>query len=363
MYALARVAYIYGDELLSYDFGRGHPLRPERPLLCKQILLSRGILPEGEVVAPRKADASEAALFHTQEYLSRIREASESGEGLLDAGDTPAFKGCFEASLAIVGATLRAIELVESGEFDHAVNFAGGLHHARRDAASGFCIMNDCSIGIARLKARYKRIAYVDIDAHHGDGVVYGFYSDPGLLTVDVHQDGRTLFPGTGDVYETGGGEGRGRKLNIPLPPGSGDDVLIHVAERIIVPALEMYAPEFVLMQCGADGLEGDPLTRLRYSAEGCTSVVRLVHEASHRIGAKMVLLGGGGYNAQRAAECWASEFAAIKGLVGPPGSGGVPGAGRLPITGTTASGEGVWERVRVVEASLRSLARAAGAL
>jgi len=315
------------------------------------------------VVVPRKATASEAALFHTQEYLSYIREASESGEGLLDAGDTPAFKGCFEASLAIVGATLKAIELVESGEFDHAANFAGGLHHARRDAASGFCIMNDCSIGIAWLRRSHRRVAYIDIDAHHGDGVVYGFYSDPGLLTVDIHQDGRTLFPGTGDVYETGGGEGRGYKLNVPLPPGSGDDVLIHVVEGFIIPALEMYAPEFILMQCGADGLEGDPLTRLRYSVEGCTSVVRMVHEASHRIGAKLVLLGGGGYNAQRAAECWASEFAAIKGLVVPSGQGGIHGAGRLPVRGTTVSGEGVWERVRVAEASLRSLAWAAGAL
>jgi len=314
---LHSTSFVYDENLLSYDFGQSHPFRPERISKCMDILRTKGAIGNNQnpIVSPRIASYEEVRQFHTVEYLDFVRKVSVDGNGILDSGDTPAFRGCYEASLAIVGATLTAIELVASGMADHSVNFAGGLHHARKGNASGFCILNDCAVGIAYLKKKYNRIAYIDADAHHGDGVIYGFYDDPQLLTIDIHQDGSTLFPGTGNYYETGAGDGEGYKVNLPIPPGSGDDILLSLANDIVLPVLKKHKPDYIIMQCGADGLEGDPLAQLSYSKGGLARFIDLIHDASHDLcGGRLVLTGGGGYNTNATAECWAEEFAVIGG-------------------------------------------------
>ncbi|MEM2128691.1 MAG: hypothetical protein QXN86_03425 [Candidatus Methanomethylicaceae archaeon] len=306
-------AFIYDDSVLKYDFGSGHPFKIWRVRMARD-RLSRS-LQDLDIEPARDATRAEAELFHEQGYLDLVKRFSETGAGFLDGGDTPAFRGCYEASLSVLGATLRAVELVLEGEYAHTASFAGGLHHAGRGCASGFCIMNDCAVALAWLRKLFRKVAYVDLDAHHGDGVMYGFYSDPGIIDVDVHQDGKTLFPGTGSYLEAGSGEAMGTKLNIPLPPGSADDVFVSLFNDLVVPFLEEAKPEFIIVQCGADGLKGDPLAGLSFTNYGYLKVIELLHEISHRTcGGRLVLVGGGGYNPQTTAECWAGEYMVISG-------------------------------------------------
>ncbi|MEN3054623.1 MAG: acetoin utilization protein AcuC [Candidatus Methanosuratincola petrocarbonis] len=306
-------AFIYDDSVLKYDFGSGHPFKVRRVRMARDRLL--GYSQDLYVENARSASRAEAELFHEPGYLDLVKRFSATGAGLLDGGDTPAFRGCYEASLSVVGATLRAVELLLEGKYAHAASFAGGLHHASRGSASGFCIMNDCAVALALLRKLFSKVAYVDLDAHHGDGVMYGFYSDPGVVCVDVHQDGKTLFPGTGSHLEAGSGEAKGTKLNIPLPPGSADDVFVSLFSELAVPFLEEAKPEFIIVQCGADGLKGDPLAGLSFTQHGYLKVIEMVHEISHRIcGGRLVLVGGGGYNPEATAECWAGEYMVLSG-------------------------------------------------
>lgn len=308
---LGHAAFVYDDSVLKYDFGSGHPLKGWRVRLARDLLRAEDL----HVEPARPASRAEVELFHTPSYLDLVKRFSSAGTGMLDGGDTPAFTGCYEASMNIVGATLAAIDLVLEGRYAHSSSFAGGLHHAGRGNASGFCILNDCAVGIAYLSKRFRRVAYIDLDAHHGDGVMYGFYSEPGVIDIDFHQDGKTLFPGTGSHLETGTGEAKGKKLNLPLPPGSADDVLVDLLNEFAVPFLEETRPEFMMVQCGADGLIGDPLAGLSFTKHGYLRVVEKLHEISHSLcGGRLVLLGGGGYNPEAAAECWAWEHMAISG-------------------------------------------------
>lgn len=308
-------AFIYDDSVLKYDFGSGHPFKIWRVKMARDRL--SGSLQDLHIESARVATRAEAELFHEPGYLDLVKRFSATGTGLLDGGDTPAFRGCYEASLSVLGATLRAVELVLEGEYVHAASFAGGLHHASRGGASGFCIMNDCAVALARLRKLFRKVAYVDLDAHHGDGVMYGFYSDPGVIDVDVHQDGKTLFPGTGSHLEAGSGEAKGTKLNIPLPPGSADDVFVSLISDLVVPFLEEAKPEFIIVQCGADGLKGDPLAGLSFTHYGYLKVIEMLHEISHRIcRGRLVLVGGGGYNPEAAAGCWAGEYMVLSGTL-----------------------------------------------
>ena len=306
-------AFVYGDSILKYDFGDDHPFKIRRVKMAKDRL--SGSFQDLHLEPARDADRTEAELFHEPGYLDLVKRLSAAGTGFLDGGDTPAFHGCYEASLSVVGATLRAVELVLGGEYAHAASFVGGLHHAGRGTASGFCIMNDCAVALARLRGVFGKVAYIDLDAHHGDGVMYGFYSDPGVINVDVHQDGKTLFPGTGSHLEVGSEEAKGTKLNLPLPPGSADDVFVSFFEEFAMSLLEEGRPEFIIVQCGADGLKGDPLAGLSFTQYGYLRVIEMVHETSHRIcGGRLVLVGGGGYNPEATADCWAGEYAVISG-------------------------------------------------
>ena len=301
-----------GDELLTYNLGPTHPLRPERLKLALALMKSYGLIAPANLLPPRLAKPDELRLFHTEEYLKRVQDYSMRGYGLLDDGDTPAFKGCFEAASWVAGASLAGIDAVMSGVADHTFNFSGGLHHAHPDRASGFCIFNDPAICVAFLKENFgiKRVAYIDIDAHQGDGVMYGFYSDPSVLDIDFHENGRYLFPGTGFTDEVGKGEAKGLKINIPLPPGAGDELYLKAFNMIVPLALERYKPEFILFQAGADSHRGDRLSHLSLTVKTYNGIASKLHALAHEYCAgRIIVFGGGGYNLGNVARCWTSVF------------------------------------------------------
>ncbi len=308
---------MYSDELLKYDFGPFHPLKPERLSLTLELIKNLDLLniPKSSLEPPRTADADEILLFHTSEYVKHVRETSENGQGTFDMGDTPVFRGCFEASSIVVGATLKAIDLIMAGDFDHGFNPGGGLHHAHRDHASGFCMFNDAAIGIAYLKNHFglKRIMYVDMDAHHGDGVMYGFYSDPSVLDIDFHEDGHYLFPGTGQVSEIGEGNAEGLKINVPLPPLTSDTTFIYAFDRLVPRLAAKFKPEFVILQCGADAHRDDGLAYLGLTTRTYQHVASTIHDISNEYSqGKALALGGGGYNLLNTARCWSIVYGVL---------------------------------------------------
>jgi acetoin utilization protein AcuC len=315
-----KTAFLYSEKFLDYNFGPAHPLRPVRVKLTHDLLKSKRILdnPSVKVEGPRPATESELLTFHEKEYVNLVRKYSLTGRGVLDMGDTPAFKGCYEATSLVVGASLEACDMIMNGSCEHAFNPSGGLHHAHPERASGFCIFNDPAVTIKRLQTKYhvKRLVYLDIDAHHGDGVMYGFYKDPGVLDIDFHESGRYLFPGTGFPDETGEGEAAGTKVNIPLPPGTGDDAYLSAFRRLVPSLVERFKPEIILVQCGADGHLDDRLAHLRLSTQTYREVLLEMHRLAHELcGGRFVLFGGGGYTLPNVPRVWAVAFATLAGL------------------------------------------------
>jgi acetoin utilization protein AcuC len=303
---MASVAVVLSERLARYGFGEGHPFGPDRLAAFTRELAARGLTTRVTELEMRSASDQELRSFHSPEYLEFVKERSASGIGLLDAGDTPAFKGVFEAAAGVVGATLSAKDAIMRGECRRAFVPIAGLHHAARDRAAGFCVFNDCGVAIEQLKrAGLKRIAYVDIDAHHGDGVFYAFEDDDTVVFADLHEDGRYLYPGTGAASETGRGSAAGMKLNVPLPPGADDEVFGMVWPRVTA-HLSRFSPEFIILQCGADSLEGDPITHLRFSSKAHGRAARELSELAEGLGHGRVLaLGGGGYNRTNLATAW----------------------------------------------------------
>lgn len=311
-----KTAVIIGEQLARYGFGDGHPFGPDRQAAFVRELEARGLDRKVRILEPRGASDEELLAFHTGRYLEFVRERSESGQGYLDGGDTPAFRGVYEAAACVVGATLKATEGIMAGEFGHAFVPIAGLHHAARNGAAGFCVFNDCGVAIEMLRKRcgVERIAYIDIDAHHGDGVFYAFEDDAAVIVADLHEDGRFLYPGTGAAEETGRGSACGTKLNLPLPPGADDAVFDRLWPQVIA-HLERFEPEFLMLQCGADSLEGDPLTHLRLSAHAHGRAARELSDLAARLGHGRVLaLGGGGYNRDNVANAWTSVVASLIG-------------------------------------------------
>jgi len=221
------VVLISGPEIARYGFPDGHPFGTDRHGAFMARLEQSPVAATLVRRAARQATREELEYFHTPAYVDRVIELSKRGSGLLDAGDTPAFPGVYEAAASVVGGTLEALAAIVAGPERRAFIPIGGLHHAARDVAAGFCVFNDCGVAIEAARRLYgiRRVAYVDIDAHHGDGVFYAFEQDPDVLFADLHEDGRYLYPGTGSRSETGRGLGVGTKLNIPLPPGADDSV------------------------------------------------------------------------------------------------------------------------------------------
>jgi acetoin utilization protein AcuC len=300
------VGVVVSERLARYGFGDGHPFGPDRLAAFVRELTARGLTQRVATLEPRQASDAELRSFHTTEYLDFVRERSASGTGLLDAGDTPAFKGVYEAAAGVVGATLASMEAIMQGRCRRAFVPIAGLHHAARNRAAGFCVFNDCGVAIEQLKqAGMKAVAYVDIDAHHGDGVFYAFEDDARVVFADLHEDGRYLYPGTGAAGETGRGAAAGMKLNVPLPPGADDAVFAEVWPRVRA-HLTKFAPEFIILQCGADSIEGDPITHLRFSPEVHGRAARELSELADELGHGRVLaLGGGGYNRTNLAHAW----------------------------------------------------------
>src|SRR3990170_1164203 len=315
-----KTALLYSDRFLEYNLGPYHPLRPVRVKLTYDLLKFEGLL-EGdtvEVVEPRLASRDEILLFHEDAYVKLVEKYSEKGSGLLDMGDPPAFKGCYEATSLVVGASLKACDLIMSGKFSHAFNPSGGLHHAHPDRASGFCIFNDPAVAISYLKTGHnvKRLLYLDIDAHHGDGVMYGFYEDPSVLDIDFHESGRFLFPGTGFPDETGEEEAKGLKVNVPLLPETGDQAYLNAFRQLVPGLVRKFRPEIILLQCGADGHFDDHLAQLRLSTNVYREIVGEVHRLAHELcNGRFLLLGGGGYTLANVPRVWAVAFAALAGL------------------------------------------------
>ena len=301
------VCVYVGDDLARYGFGDGHPFGPDRMNAFWSEACERGLDAEVESCLPVAASRDDIARFHDDAYIEHVMALSASGEGYLDAGDTPAFEGVYEAAAFVVGTTLDACARLMAGDCARVFIPIAGLHHGQRGAAAGFCALNDCGVAIEYLKREHglQRIAYVDIDAHHGDGVFYAFESDPVLAFADMHEDGRYLYPGTGAMEETGRGDAVGTKLNIPMPPDADDDAFLRAWERVEA-FIDAARPEFILFQCGADSLAGDPITHLRYSsAAHAHAARRLCAIADTHAGGRLLAMGGGGYNRRNLALAW----------------------------------------------------------
>jgi acetoin utilization protein AcuC len=310
------VRVLAGEAIAEYGFGNGHPFGPDRHDVFLRGLRERDLESRVWIEEPeRPATRAELELFHTPRHVQFIERMSQEGIGFLDEGDTPAFPGVYHTAASVVGATLQAGELLATGEVKRAFIPIAGLHHAARDKTSGFCVFNDIGVLIEQLRRRHgiRRVAYVDIDAHHGDGVYYGFASDPEVVFADMHEDGRFLFPGTGDRSEIGIGPGEGMKLNIPLHPGAGDEEFAE-AWCEIEAFLDDARPEFFIMVAGADSLAGDPLTHLQFSEHAHGAAARAICRLADRHAQGRVLgLGGGGYNRRNVAAAWSrvvAEFA-----------------------------------------------------
>ena len=302
-----KVLVYRGQALASYGFGEPHPFGYDRHEAFQNELVRAGLDGWIEYAEPRHASVDELLLFHTADYIEKVSRMSAEGKGYLDDGDTPAMPGIFEAASNVVGTTLAAVDAVILGDTARAFVPIAGLHHAARNAAAGFCVFNDCGVAAEYLRSRHgiRRIAYVDIDAHHGDGMFYAFEDDPELLFADLHEDGRFLYPGTGSADETGTGPARGTKLNIPMAPGADDDDF-NRAWQVVEAYVEDGKPEFILFQCGADSLEGDPITHLCYTENAhATAAAALCRLADRHCEGRIVATGGGGYNRRNLARAW----------------------------------------------------------
>ncbi len=304
----------WDEGLLAYDFGPGHPLAPVRVRLTVELARALGVLGEPTVLvaAPAAATDAELELVHDPGYLDTVRKAGAAAAagglaGLdpavllrhgLGTADVPVFAGMHEAAAGVAGATLAAAQAVWSGAAEHGASIAGGLHHAMRGQASGFCVYNDPAVAIGWLLGQgAQRIAYVDIDVHHGDGVQAAFWDDPRVLTISVHEHPATLFPGTGLPSETGGRAAAGTAVNVALPAGTRDAGWLRAIDAVAPPLLRAFAPQILVSQHGCDTHWSDPLADLQVSIDAQRAAHALIHQLAHQAcGGRWLLTGGGGY-------------------------------------------------------------------
>jgi acetoin utilization protein AcuC len=300
-------ALVWDPSFTFYRFRPDHPFNPRRLELTISLIEEMG-LAGGEAhphVRPRHATEEELRLVHAPEYVEAVKrlgtgrgDVRQAARWGLGTDDTPVFPEMHDVTSYVVGGTLTAAELVMSGRVKRAFNVAGGLHHAHRDRASGFCVYDDLAVAIAWIRREYgARVLYLDYDAHHGDGVQGIFYDDPEVLTLSIHESGRYLFPGTGSVEELGEGEGYGFSLNVPLEPFTEDDSWLRVHRTLIPEVVEAFRPDVIVLQNGCDGHVLDPLTHLRATTRLYEETVRIVVDVAERVCAgRIVATGGGGY-------------------------------------------------------------------
>ncbi len=317
-----KTAYIFCDELSRFDYGATHPLKPARLRLAYELTRACGLLSADDprVVRPLPAAEEEILSFHTRGYIEVLKTANSgirpAGAGAfgLGPGDNPVFPGMFDWSRLVAGASLLAASLIESGEADIAFSIGGGLHHAHPSQASGFCYVNDAALAIQSLIAKGRRVAYIDIDAHHGDGVQEAFFGTDRVLTVSIHETGTALFPGTGFEDETGTDAGEGYSVNIPLPPGADDNLFLHAFDRTVPAFVEAFKPDIVVTQLGVDTFRTDPLSHLNCTTNGFCEAVRKLRD----LAPKWVALGGGGYDPGNVARAWTLAWAIMNGVDAP---------------------------------------------
>ena len=290
-------AVVWDESLCDYNFGASHPMAPVRCDLTIRLASDLGVLPP---VAPAEiATRAQLETVHAASYIDAVEREVAAERWGLGTEDDPVFEGMHAASAAIAGASIEAARLVGSGEVLHAANVTGGLHHAMPDRASGFCIYNDVALAIRTLLDQgYERIAYVDVDVHHGDGVERVFWDDPRVLTISLHETGQMLFPGTGFARDVGGPDALGRAVNVALPPGTGDAGWLRAFHAVVPPLLDAFAPQILVTQHGCDSHATDPLAHLELSLDGQRASYAALHELAHRhCDGRWVALGGGGYS------------------------------------------------------------------
>jgi acetoin utilization protein AcuC len=304
--------FFYHPRLMNYDFGPRHPLKPVR--LARTTTLLKSFVPSVEFIDPGFANAEDILRVHSEEYFEFVRTVGEgraSKEDLFSFGfgsvDTPPFPGIFEASLAYCGGAVRAAECLVRGD-SLAFNIAGGLHHAQRDRASGFCVFNDPAVSLELLKARFSKLLYVDIDLHHGDGVQAIFENDPDVVTLSIHESGKTLYPGTGFVEETGAGSA---VVNLPMEAKTTGDTWLWAFSEVFPRVVDFFNPEAIVLQMGCDPHFNDPLGHLRVSVQEWLGAVELVRGA----GLPILACGGGGYELGNVPRMWSAAVLALAGL------------------------------------------------
>jgi len=310
---MRKSAFLCSPELWVHGHGGSHPMRAERLEMTYELLEAYGAFDrEGSrLIVPEAADEEELALWHTRDYVDAVRRLSEGDHRVsarrynFSPGDNPVFPGMYESESLKAGATLEAARLVATGEADVAFSFAGGLHHAMAGYASGFCVFNDAAVAIRWLAEQESRVLYVDIDAHHGDGVQAAFYSSDQVMTISLHESGHYLFPGTGFVNELGEGAGRGYSVNVPLLPYTDDAAYLSAFDGVVLPLAEQFAPDVLVTQLGIDTHYQDPLAHLALTTHGYAALVRAFHD----MGVPWVALGGGGYNVHTVARAWTLAY------------------------------------------------------
>ncbi|HEY0805094.1 MAG TPA: acetoin utilization protein AcuC [Pseudonocardiaceae bacterium] len=293
---------VWDESMLGYDMGDDHPLNPIRLDLTIRLATALGVLNGVALRRPEPASDELIELVHDADYVAAVRAApdawSDVGHGL-GTPDNPIFAGMHEASALVVGGSVLAADLIAGGQAERAVNITCGLHHAMPDYASGFCVYNDCAVAIRWLLDHgVDRVAYVDVDVHHGDGVQTAFYDDPRVLTVSVHQHPRTLWPGTGYPGELGTGDAEGTSVNLPLPPGTTDGPWLRAFHAVVPALLAKFEPQVLVTQCGVDTHRSDPLADLSLSVDGHRVIYRTMRDLANRYaGGRWLALGGGGYD------------------------------------------------------------------
>ncbi len=317
-----KTAFVHSPRFAEYDYGQDHPMEPGRSQLAVELCQKYGLLdkPWMTMVEPQPASRDELALFHDREYLTALEEANHGSfeDRLIEFGlgtaDCPVFRGVYDYSALVAGGTLLAAELVDRGGYDLAFNLAGGFHHAQRRNAEGFCYLNDIVIAMKWLVQKGYRIAYVDMDAHHGDGVQAAFYEDSRVLTISLHESGKTLFPWTGFETEIGEGKGRGYNINVPLPPQTDDEIFLLAFNRIVPPSLSAFEPDIVFALIGADGLLVDLMSHLSLTNNSYAEAVKVIEAISPRC----IVLGGGGYHLNSVSRAWCLAWAVMNGVEPP---------------------------------------------
>jgi acetoin utilization protein AcuC len=303
-------ALVHDRAMEDYGFGGDHPFNPLRIRLTFEVCDALGLLAEHEMLPADLATDEDLTTVHTLTYVRMVQQAARGEADPLDLAsygigtpDNPVFPKMHEACAHVVGAVLKSARMVMDGEADHVMCISGGLHHALRSKASGFCVYNDAGVAIARLKEEHPgiRVAYLDTDAHHGDGVQWMFYDDPDVLTVSMHETGRFLFPGTGGVDERGRNGGVGYSVNVPLEPFTQDESWIECFDLVVPEVLRAFGPDIIISQNGCDGHVYDPLTHLSATMRLYDYIPRRVHDLAHELcGGRWVATGGGGYDIWR---------------------------------------------------------------